>query len=249
MFIAFTGEELGLIGSANYVKTPLFPLEKTIAMFNMDMVGRLTDDKLTVFGVGTAPRWKELVERTGGQQGFKLSLKDDGFGPSDQTSFYAKKIPVLHFFTGTHSDYHRPSDDWEKINVNGMTRVIDMVEQVVVETAQTPERPEYVEVARTAPEGRGGPQSGAPRPYFGSVPDFGTEGEGYAISSVTPGSPAAEGGLAGGDSIVQLGDDKIAGLDDFDLALRKHAPGDEVKVVVLRGGKRVELKVTLAKPR
>ena len=244
VFIAFTGEELGLIGSANYVKTPVFPLEKTIAMFNMDMVGRLTDDKLTVFGTGTAPRWKGLVERTGTQQGFKLSLKDDGFGPSDQTSFYAKRIPVLHFFTGTHSDYHRPSDDWEKINVHGMAQVLAMVEQIVVETAQTPERPEYVEVARAAPEGRGDS-----RPYFGSVPDFGTEGEGYAISSVTPGGPAAEGGLAGGDSIVQLGADKIGGLDDFDLALRKHAPGDEVKVVVLRGGKRVELKVTLAKPR
>jgi hypothetical protein len=244
VFIAFTGEEMGLIGSANYVKNPFIPLENTIAMFNMDMIGRLKDNKLTVFGTGTAPQWKELVKKTGEARGFELSMKEDGFGPSDQTSFYAKKIPVLHFFTGTHSDYHRPSDDWEKINVEGMSRVVDMVEEIVVETAKAPARPQYVEV-----RGRSERPRGDSRPYFGSVPDFSVEGSGYALSAVTAGSPADQAGLKGGDKIVQLGDDKIGGLDDFDLALRKYRAGDEVRVLVEREGKKVELKVLLGKPR
>jgi hypothetical protein len=244
VFIAFTGEERGLIGSARYVKEPIYPLDKTIAMFNMDMVGRLQDDKLTVFGTGTSPRWEELVKTTGAQQDFQLTLKPDGFGPSDQSSFYGEKIPVLHFFTGNHSDYHRPSDDWEKINVPGMLRVIDMLKDVVVATAENPERPTYLEVARTT-QGR----SGDSRPYFGSIPDFGTEQEGYPITGVSPGSPAERGGLKSGDVIVELGGQKVGGLEDFDSALRKFSAGDEVVVVVLRNGQRVELKVVLDKPR
>lgn len=244
VFIAFTAEERGLIGSEHYVKEPIFPLEKTIAMFNMDMVGRLKDDRLTIFGTGTAPRWSGLVEKLAEQQGFKLSMKPDGYGPSDQSSFYGKEIPVLHFFTGTHSDYHRPSDDWDKINFEGMTRVTDMIEAIVTETALEADRPQYVKVERKTTAPRGGS-----RPYFGSIPDFGTESEGYSISGVSAGSPADRGGLRGGDSIVQLGDQKIESLDDFDLALRRLSPGDEVEVVVLRDGQRVNLKVTLAKPK
>lgn len=244
VFIAFTAEERGLIGSARYVKEPLFPIDNTIAMFNMDMVGRMQDDKLTVFGTGTAPRWKELVETTGGHQNFDVTQKPDGFGPSDQSSFYAQKIPVLHFFTGNHSDYHRPSDDWDKINVDGMLRVIDMIEEVVDATLDNPQRPEYLEVKRSTMAARGGS-----RPYFGSIPDFGTEQEGYPITGVSPGSPAQKGGLKGGDVIVKLGGKKIGNLEDFDSALRGFSAGDEVEVVVKREGKEVELKVLLDKPR
>jgi len=244
VFIAFTAEELGLIGSARYVKEPVFQLDQTICMFNMDMVGRLQDEKLTVFGTGTAPRWKELVEQAGKSRRFALSLKPEGFGPSDHSSFYSKKIPVLHFFTGTHSDYHRPSDDWEKINFDGMVRVIDMLEDLVIQTANTTKRPEYVAIKRRAQ-----PQRSGRRPYFGSIPDFGGEAEGYAISGVAPESPAAKGGLKGGDVIVKFGKSKIGSLDDFDLALRKFRPGSQVPVTVLRDGKRVELKVTLTRPR
>ena len=245
VFMAFTAEESGLIGSAHYTnKNPIYPLDKTIAMFNMDMVGRMKDEKLTVFGIGTAPRWKDQIEAAGKKHNFKLTLKPDGFGPSDQSSFYAKKIPVLHFFTGTHSDYHRPGDDWEKINVDGMNRIANMIEEVIVATDENKERPKYLEVKRKTTAGRSGN-----RPYFGSIPDFGTNAKGYAIQGVAGGSPAAKGGLKGGDIIIQLGKDKITGLDDFDLALRKFKGGDEVTVVVLRKEKKVSLKVVLGRPK
>lgn len=244
VFIAFTAEERGLIGSAKYVAEPVFPLEKTIAMYNMDMVGRLRDDKLTVFGIGTAPTFKADVTRFGETREFKLSLKPEGFGPSDQSSFYAKKIPVLHFFTGTHSDYHRPGDDWDKINVTGMTRIAGLVQDVVVHTADTQKPPEYLEVTSKATVQRGGS-----RPYFGSIPDFGSDKEGYAISGVAPNSPAKKAGLLGGDHIIQFGDAKITDLNDFDAALRNYAAGDAVDITVDRDGEKVKLKVTLAKPK
>lgn len=244
VFIAFTGEERGLIGSAHYVKNPVFDIKKTVAMLNMDMVGRLTDDKLTVFGTGTAPRWEKLVKETAKTYDLKLSLKPEGFGPSDHSSFYGKQIPVLHLFTGTHSDYHRPSDDWDKINIPGMQRVVGFLEEIAIATAENPKRPEYVKIERPAATMRSGN-----RPYFGSIPDFGGEGPGYHISGASPGSPADKAGLKAGDTIVKMGKTKIDGLDDFDLALRMFSPGEEVEVTVLRDGKRVKLTVKLGKPK
>jgi hypothetical protein len=243
VFIAFTGEETGLLGSAHYVKEPVFPLEETVAMYNMDMVGRLRDDELTIFGTGTAKEFDALIKNVAEDDGFKLTFKPEGFGPSDHSSFYGKKIPVLHLFTNSHRDYHRPSDDWDKVNVAGIRRVVDFLHDLIVETAAE-SRPQYVEVEQKAAPGRGGN-----RPYFGSIPDFAGEAKGYAISGVAPGSPAANGGLKADDVIVQLGEDKIGSLDDFDLALRQYEAGDQVKVVVQRGGKRVELKVVLAAPK
>ena len=168
VFIAFTAEESGLIGSERYCKEPLYPLDKTIAMINMDMVGRLKDDKLIVYGSGTSAHWKPEIERLNGTSKFDLSFKPEGFGPSDQSSFYARKIPVLHFFTGMHPEYHKPGDDAHLINYDGMARIADMVEQVVLETVQTDEKPQYIEV-----KGSGNPnaeRSGGSRPYFGSIP-------------------------------------------------------------------------------
>src|SRR5262249_36441141 len=120
VFIAFTAEETGLVGSSRYVRDPVFPLDKTVAMLNMDMVGRLTDDKLIVFGTGTSPIWDSLIKKLAEPLKFHLVFKPEGYGPSDHSSFYAKQIPVLHFFTGSHADYHRPTDDVEKINVPGI---------------------------------------------------------------------------------------------------------------------------------
>jgi Zn-dependent M28 family amino/carboxypeptidase len=245
VFIAFTGEESGLIGSARYTKEPIFPLEKTIAMLNMDMVGRLQDDKLTVFGTGTSPIWDEMLKRLGKDGHFELSLKPEGMGPSDHQSFFMKQIPVLHFFTGTHGDYHRPSDDWEKINIPGTERVVDLIEKLAIELASLPERPKYVAVQGTAQIG----ERAGSRPYFGSVPDFGNEKPGYSLGGVVPGGPAEKGGLKGGDRIVLLGTNKIENLSDFDLALRKFSPGDTVEVTVMRGDEKVTLKVVLDKPR
>jgi hypothetical protein len=244
VFMTFTGEEEGLVGSAHYCKEPVFPLDKTIAMINLDMVGRLKDDKLTVYGVGTSKHWEKLLKKLAPEHQLHLILKPEGFGPSDQSSFYAKKVPVLHFFTGTHPDYHRPTDDWEKINVGGMDRIVDLIEQIVATTDETIEPPHYIEIKDQARVERQGS-----RPYFGSIPDFASEVKGYAITGVSPGSPAEKGGLKGGDTIIEFGGRKITGLDDFDLALRRVSAGDEVPITALRAGKPVKLKVTMGVPR
>ena len=241
VFMAFTGEELGLLGSARYCKEPVFPLDKTVAMFNMDMVGRLkADQKLIVYGTGTSPRWEPQLKEFNGEDNFHLIFKPEGFGPSDHSSFYAKKIPVLHFFTGEHPDYHRPTDDWDKLNIDGVARVTDLIEKLVSSTVANAERPQYVEVKGAATMNRGGS-----RPYFGSIPEFGNEEPGYSISGAASGSPADKGGLKGGDRIVKFGGNPVTNLDDFDAALRKFKASDEVEVIVVRDKQEVALKVTL----
>jgi hypothetical protein len=244
VFIAFTGEESGLLGSARYVKDPLVPLDKTIAMLNFDMVGRMKDNQLVIFGTGSASEFDALLTRQIKDRGIKLKKNASGYGPSDQTSFYAKKIPVMHFFTGTHKDYHRPTDDSDKVNARGMRRVVELVEDVALEIAATDKRPTYREVKSP----RSIAKAGA-RPYFGSIPDFSGEGSGYKISGVAGGGPADQGGLKSGDAIVLFGESKITNLDDFDNALRKYKGGDKVKLTVRRGSKDVKLEVTLDPPR
>jgi membrane-associated protease RseP (regulator of RpoE activity) len=212
-------------------------------MYNLDMVGRLTENKLQVFGTGTAKEFEPLVDKLCQQYGFELAKHPGGFGPSDHSSFYAKKIPVLHLFTGTHSDYHRPSDDTPKINVEGMRRVADLLVDVVQATDAADQKPTYIEIKRV--EGIGGGDSD--RPYFGSIPDYGGNAEGLLLSGVVEGGPAEKGGLKGGDVVIKFGDSKVSGIEDFDSALRKYKPGDKVKVTVLRDGKSVELEVTLSR--
>lgn len=243
LFVAFAGEERGLLGSAHYTSNPALPLADTVAMVNFDMVGRLVDNKVIIYGTGTATGFDALVDRLGGAHGFDVAKEPGGFGPSDHASFYAKKVPVFHVFTGTHADYHRPTDTAEKINYEGLARLAGLAVDLVRELAETPERPAYVEIA--SPQfARGGD-----RPYFGSIPEFGKPGNGYAISGVAKDSPAARGGLKGGDRIVRLGASAITNLEDFDSALRKHKGGDTVAVVVARDGVDVTLEVTLAPPR
>ncbi len=244
VFIAFTGEEQGLLGSAEYVKHPAFPLEKTVAMLNMDMVGRLQDNKVIIEGTDTAKEFDPLLDRLNEVYGFELVRKPGGFGPSDHASFYPKQIPVMHFFTGTHEDYHRPSDDVEKLNLAGMRRVAGLVADAAQQLAEAPARTTYQESKRPATAGGGGD-----RPYFGSIPDFGQTEPGYGISGVSKGSPADKGGLKGGDLIIQLGESKVGNLEDFDSALRKFKAGDKALVVVKRGGQEVKLEVTLDPPR
>ena len=243
VFIAFTGEERGLFGSAHYVREPAFPLEKTIAMLNLDMVGRLRDDRLIVSGVGTAPEFGELLDRANAKHKFKLTKKRGGYGPSDHASFYAREIPVMHFFTGTHEDYHRPGDDFEKVNVPGMRRIASLVVEITVSLANAPKRPEYVAVTppRLRPAGN--------RPFLGSIPDFGSMEPGYAMSGVVKGGPAERAGIRGGDVIVRFGESKIGGLEDIDAALRKYEAGDRVRVIVKRGGEKLTFEVTLDPPR
>ncbi|HVX13991.1 MAG TPA: M20/M25/M40 family metallo-hydrolase [Pirellulales bacterium] len=239
VFIAFTGEERGLIGSARYCREPLEPLDKTIAMLNMDMVGRLNDDKLVIQGVDTATEFNPLIDELAERYGFKVTKQPGGFGPSDHSSFYPHKIPVMHFFTGTHGDYHRPSDDYDKINLPGMRRVADMVADAVASIAAGDERPHY-QATKEKRQGRGGD-----RPYFGSIPDFASDEPGYHLGGVSADSPADKGGLKAGDAIIKLGEYKIGNLEDFDGALRKYKAGDKVPVVVKRDGQEVTLQVVL----
>lgn len=239
VLIAFTGEERGLLGSAHYIKHPLFPLEKTIAMLNLDMVGRLKDNKLIASGLGTATEFEPLVRRLNAAHNFEIIKKPEGYGPSDHASFYAAKIPVVHFFTGAHGDYHRPSDDADKLNIPGIRRISSLVAETAIGLAEASSRPTYQETKA--------PQlgSGGTRPYFGSIPDYSDEGPGLRLQGVTPDGPAARGGLKAGDVIIHLGESRIGTIVDFDSALRKHKSGDKVKVVVKRGGEEKTLEVTL----
>ncbi|MBP88235.1 MAG: aminopeptidase [Planctomycetaceae bacterium] len=242
VFMAFSGEERGLLGSAYYVKQPAIPIEKTVAMVNMDMIGRLKDNKLIVYGTGTAESFDSLVDETNKRYAFAIKKEPNGHGPSDHQSFYQAKVPVFHFFTGTHKDYHRPSDDFDKINIEGMAKITNMVGDIVESLADRAAAPKYLQVKRP-PRGSGN------RPYLGTVPDLARDVEGYALQSVTEDGPAQQAGIKGGDVIVKFGETPISSLDDIDQALRKHKPGDEVKVIVLRDDNEIEVSVKLARPR
>lgn len=240
LFLAFSGEERGLLGSAAYVEHPTIPLDRIVTMVNMDMIGRLRNGKLIVYGAGTSPGFAELLTRTT-PRGIDMKPVPDGFGPSDQSSFYAKNIPVLHFFTDLHEDYHKPSDDWDKIEYEGMETVLGMVAAVTMELASSQERPAYASVAapRRSGEGRG------IRSYTGTIPDFGEQVEGMKISGVTDGSPAAVAGLQGGDIIVKFGAIEIKNLYDYTFALGEYKPGNVVDVVVNRGGEKKTFRLTV----
>ena len=242
LLICFSGEELGLLGSDYYVKHPVMPLEKTVAMLNMDMIGRLRDDKLTVIGSGTAKEWAALLDEANKTAGFTLARSESGFGASDQQSFYVKDIPVLFFFTGTHADYHKPSDTADKINAEGLAKVARLVADCAERIADAPERPtfQHIKVAE--------PSSGSPgfRVYFGTVPDYAAMVEGVQLNGVREGSPAEKAGLKAGDIIVKFGGKEIKNVYDYTYALQDYKPGDKVDVVVQRGKETLTLHVTLA---
>jgi hypothetical protein len=254
IFIAFSGEEEGLIGSKYYVNNPVFPLEKTVAMINLDMVGRMKDDKLTVGGMGTASEWNELVKRRneiyfdnddGYGVGKKMNLQfnDDGFGPSDHSSFYGKKIPVLFLFTGTHDDYHKPSDTADKINYEGLEDVTSFVADLVKTIDQNPHRPAYA-VAKSS--GMAGGRSGF-NISLGTVPSYTDSTDGMALDGVRDNSPAAKAGLKPGDKIVKLAGKDIRNVMDYTYVLGEMKAGEEYEVVVMRGTERLTMKIVPVK--
>lgn len=251
VFIAFTGEERGLLGSALYCRQPRFPLEKTIAMFNLDMVGRLKNENLIVYGTGTAKEFDPLAERLSQQLGFKLTKHEGGFGPSDHSSFYSKKIPVLHLFTGTHTDYHRPSDDSDKLNIAGMRRIADWLVEAIQATDAADARPTYIEnkkFEQIADSQSSGDPAAGDRPSFGSMPAYPNPvKDGVLLEAVLEGSAADKAGIKAGDILIQLGDAKVTDLDGFQAALTSHKPGDKVKATVRRGDKTIEAEVTLGR--
>jgi hypothetical protein len=241
VFVTFTGEELGLLGSAHYVRNPTVPLERTIAMLNMDMVGRLEADPLIVNGTGTATEWNAVLDSLEAAHTLALARAPEGFGPSDHASFYGRDIPVLHFFTNVHEQYHRPSDEWYRIDAEGLERVSALVAGTVLAIANRPERLTHVPGIGTPP---GAAPSGS-RAYLGSVPDFAPVDFGVRLSGVTAGSPADQAGIRPGDVLIRLGGLEIGDLYALTEALEALDPGRELQAVVLREGQELTLTVVL----
>lgn len=244
IFANFSGEEEGLLGSSYFVDHSPVPLDSIDAMVNFDMVGRLKNDKLIVYGVATATELPSMIERANATTNLKIAAQGDGFGPSDHSSFYAKNIPVLHFFTDLHDDYHRASDTPEKINAAGEARVVTLAERVVRDIADRPARLTYVRVAAPV---QANSREGTDV-YLGSIPDMaGSDTPGLKLTGVRAGSPADVGGMKAGDIIVEFDGKPVKDLYQYSDALYARRPGDEVTIVVLRDGKRMPLKVKLGK--
>lgn len=242
VFVAFTGEEEGLLGSSFYAAHPAVPLERTRAMLNLDMVGRLGAGPLIVYGVETADEWRALVESAAAAEGVQVRGGGDGFGASDQTSFYARGLPVLHFFTNVHADYHRPTDDWEKIDAPGLDRVAAIVARVARGVAARPAALTFRQAAAPQQAASASPGYGA---YLGSIPDFTPVPDGVKLTGVRAGSPAEQAGIRAGDVIVRLGEMDVHDLQGLTNALRAHKPGDTVRIDVLRDGQRLTVTATL----
>ncbi|MFN3344780.1 MAG: M28 family peptidase [Chloroherpetonaceae bacterium] len=238
VFMAFGAEEMGLLGSAHFVNHPVFPLEKTIAMLNMDMIGRMKDSALAISGIGTAKEFEELCKAENREQ-FKLKLSPDGFGPSDHSSFYAKNIPVLFFFTGNHANYHKPTDTWEKINYADEMRVVRYISRLIEKLDANP-RPTFTKAqSETAQASRS--SIGGFRVSFGSIPNYSEEVEGVLLDGVREGSVAEKAGLKAGDIIVKMGNKDIRNVYDYTDAIKNLKPGDTITVVVKRSGETLSL--------
>jgi Zn-dependent M28 family amino/carboxypeptidase len=284
VFIAFSGEEEGLIGSSYYVNHPVVPLANTVAMINMDMIGRMKENKLIVGGVGTAQEWRQEIDSansaermkvTAGISGadvqatipsvagitapivvaangnpivsvaysrpFDLTLNEDGYGPSDHSSFYAKQIPVLFFWTGTHDDYHKPSDTADKINYEGEARVVSLVASVIRDIDQSDKRPTYT-VAKSESQGR----AMGFRVYLGTIPNYADSNNGLKLDGVRDDSPAAKAGLKAGDRVVKMAGREVKNVYDYTYTLGEMKAGQEYEVEVLRGSERLTLRITPA---
>ncbi len=299
VFIAFSGEEEGLIGSSYYVNHPVVPLNKTIAMINMDMIGRLQNQKLIIGGIGTAPEWRAMVEGLNSPENmataamsdalngatwpgyanlrvnldpkispvgypiiigangrpvvtadaprtpveaakpFSLTLNEDGYGPSDHSSFYSKQIPVLFFWTGTHNDYHKPSDTSDKINYEGEAKIVSFVERIIRDLDKSDKRPTYA-VAKSESQGR----SGGFRVYLGTIPNYADSNDGLLLDGVRDASPAAKAGIRAGDKIVKIAGHDVKNVYDYTYALGEMKGGQEYEIEVVRGTERLKLKIT-----
>ena len=244
VLVTFSGEELGLLGSQHFVDHSPVPLERVSAMLNFDMVGRMRDDKVIVYGVGTATELPALLDSANAAtHHLDIRTVADGFGPSDHSSFYGKGIPVLHFFTDLHEDYHRATDDADKINVDGTARVVSLAERVTRAIADRPGRLTRVRAPAPVPVASSGTGYGT---YLGTIPDMGATGvRGVRLTGVRAGSPADKAGLVAGDVILEFGGKAVKDLYEYTAALRAHKPGDVVEIVAERKGQRVTVTATL----
>lgn len=249
LFMTFAGEELGLLGSSFYANHPILPLDQAVAMLNMDMIGRVHDDKLFIGGTATGTTFRADLDDLVSKTSFHADYSDSGYGSSDHTSFTAKQVPVLFFFSGLHGDYHKPSDTWDKINAPGAIQVLQLVAGMVRKLEDAADRPVFVSVKEEANPHAGNATSsgggGGYGPYFGSVPDFAEPPTGVRFADVHADSPAGLAGLKAGDVLVEFDGVGIRNLYDFTYALRAHKAGDEVAVRVLRGTETITARVKL----
>jgi hypothetical protein len=255
VFVAFTGEERGLYGSVWYCRHPAFPMGKTAAMINLDMIGRTTpvpadwlgafgkQDRLMIYGTGTADTFPRLVDTTTARHDFRVFTQDSGYGPSDHASFYRYRVPVLFFYTGTHAEYHRPTDVAEKINVVGMGKVVALVQEFADHLTTVPTRPEYRPTSglwRDPSE----PRRTGYGARLGTQPSYTYGGEGVLLDDVTPGGPADTAGLRGGDVIIEVNGKPVKDVYAYHGLFKDLRPGKVVELEVIRGRKRVTFQVT-----
>jgi hypothetical protein len=248
---------MGLVGSEHYVADPLVLLKQTVAMLNLDMVGRLRKEHLIVSGTGTAAEFSPLIDRLGKKYGFRVTQESGGYGPSDHASFFQRGVPVMHFFTGLHADYHRPSDDSERVNVPGMRRIANMFADAVVELSQAERRPQLRRTVESdflaATDGDTDTAMAAAAVVAGNrgyaIPMLGIEqgakhlSAGYVVSRIEPGGPAEAAGLRAGDVILSVGNQKVNSADDVNSIIGQSQTGDPLAVHVLRATTELEVDV------
>ena len=239
--MAFDAEERGLLGSRFFIDNPFIKHENIVAMFNLDMVGHLEENVLTIGGTGTSPLFEDLLTDIVNNHDLNLKFSSEGYGPSDHASFYKKDIPVLFFFTGTHDDYHKPTDDFSIINLQGEKIVSDFVYDIAFRLNRLEERPEFTEAGpKESPEGR--------RKFkitFGVIPAFGSEADGMEIDGVTKDGPADLAGMKKGDIITAIDSKEIKNIYDYMHRLGELKKGTVVPITVLRGDEIIELNIEL----
>ncbi|MDL1892790.1 M20/M25/M40 family metallo-hydrolase [Sphingobacteriales bacterium CHB3] len=247
LFIGFSGEELGTLGSQYYTNNPYFALNQTVAMLNMDMIGRMKENTLTVHGVGTSPVWNDIVKKWNtAPDTMSIRTVADGFGPSDHASFYTKDIPVLFFFTGTHNDYHKPSDDWDKINYEDKQRIARYVYNIANDVQSMTPRPQFTKSQPTASAMGGGDGRGF-SVTLGVVPDYAADVKGMKIDGTRAGGPGEKAGLQAGDIITMLGGKKILNIYDYMGILGELKVGQVVEIEIMRDGKPMTVSATMTK--
>ena len=236
LFLAFSGEEMGLLGSAHYVEEPTVNIDNAVAMINMDMIGRMEEEKLIIFGTGTSADWEDIL-LVANTDSLNLDLVEDGTGASDHTSFYYQNIPVLHYFTDTHSDYHRPSDDVEYINHEGIAKTISHVVRVI-QYLDGVDQEQMVFIEAPGEQRQSMRLEG---PTLGVLPDYGYDGKGMKITGTNPGQPGDNAGLQSGDIIIGLGDVDFEDIYGYMGALNAHEKGQLTTITIIRDGEEMTI--------
>jgi aminopeptidase YwaD len=244
LVIAFSAEEEGLLGAEHFLQNPTIPRENIVAMLNFDMVGRMSNNRVSVSGVGTAAEWEGIL-KTANTESLNLQLSQSASGGSDHMPFMRREIPVLFFFTGMHPDYHRPSDTWEKINYEGQAQIVALAERVVYDLASRPERPKFTRPQQPQPQ-QGAQRSGF-RVRIGLIPTY-SEQDGVLLEGVVPGSPAEQAGLKAGDRIIAVMGQRVRNIEELTSLYDKMEPGKPVEFTIIREGKELKLQVTPAAP-